>query len=458
MQTYARRHRSRQSQRGVAALAVALTVLIIATLITVGAVQISVGDQKSMANEVRAREAGSIAEAGLERGVMYLRQSNKLIRSRAANGWMNAGGVKWSPCSTATITIPCGNGTSNIYDASWTAYANVQNLTTTGETFSAGSFITHYVAKAATSGAAAPGKGAYYVIGQGQSQDGTGQALIRKAVIFYPFLAHRPDAPLVAAGTIGLSGTITVVANPNGGGTGVPLSSWSGNDTTESGSMQTCQVAEYLGTDSTYTTQTDSSGNTVTLCPACTCPNTAADQLTNKNVEGIDILDVDGGLGANPDSTNFPPDVFQYTFGVPEAQWLTVHDQAQIITDCGTLNASSAGLYWIDGNCAIPSNTTVGSLDAPLILVMKNGTFKMNANSAFFGVLFAFAQGAGGTVGVSLTGGPTLYGSMISNRDINIGNGTFTARYDKTVLDNLANGGPGAASGMAVIPGSWRDY
>lgn len=236
----------------------------------------------------------------------------------------------------------------------------------------------------------------------------------------------------------------------------MPLSVWSGGDTTQTGSMQTCHVQEFLDSQSDpsrHVIMTDSDGDQIDYCQSCTCPNNPADLLSTPSREGIDILDRDGGGGANPDTTNFPPDVFQYVFGVPEAQFQSVKDMAEILGNCDSLNASSSGLYWITGECRI--QTVVGSLEAPLILVIENGAFRMNANGAFFGVLFAFENG--GTVTVDINGGPTLYGSLISNRNVNLGNGTYTARYSTEVLDNLANGS-NAPAAITQIPGSWTDF
>jgi len=86
--------------------------------------------------------------------------------------------------------------------------------------------------------------------------------------------------------------------------------------------------------------------------------------------------------------------------------------------------------------------------------VVEDTQFRMNNNGAFFGLIFAFTRTA--TATVSIQGGPTLYGSLISNQNIDLGNGNYNARYDATVLENLAksldNGG------MYAVPGSWTDY
>ncbi|MBI2383659.1 MAG: hypothetical protein HYV18_06295 [Gammaproteobacteria bacterium] len=450
----ARRHR----QRGAVALFISLMILVLITAIAIAAAQIAVGEQRNTANEVRAREALAVAEAGLERGVAYLEQNRRLARSTAAGGWMQTGAALWSVCSGSTTTVPCGNGTSNLFDNNWTAYANVANLAPSGENLT-GAFAVHYVARNLSAGSSTPGEGVYYVVAQGQSEDGVGRSLIRRGTVFYPTIAHRPDAPLVAAGTIATTGALSVVANPNGGGTGVPLSAWAENDLSIGGNMKTCHLQEYLSTNGSYTYSTDFDGNTVTRCPACECPGASTDQLSNTGIENIDILDDDGDNGVNPDQTNFPDDVFEYVFGIPWADYQKKKDEATIITSAAALGPTSAGLYWSENEINIPSNTVVGSVAEPVILVVENNTVRMNANSEFFGIIFAFANPPStGTVSVLINGGPTLYGSIISNKNIDLGNGNYTARYDRTVLDNLSSGGASAGNSLTMVPGSWTDY
>jgi len=457
----------RGGQKGAAALGVALIVLVVSTAVTVGVVGVSVGEQKAMANQLRFSEARALAEAAVERGIIYLRQNKSVAASTGAGGWMEAGAVKWVSCTTATTSVPCGDGTQNLYGPEWTAYANVPiPNNSVGTSNLAGTISAHFVARAAVSGQPMPGRGIIYVVGLGISADQSGRALVRNAVVFHPFVARRPDAPLIAAGTIGLTGTISVVTNPNGGGTGVPLSAWAGSDVTGGGTMQTCHTGEFLETDATYTTQTDSDGNTVTLCPACECPNDSEQAITYDHsgyVEGIDVLDKEAPNphdGPNPDTTNFPADVFQYVFGVPSSEFQTIKDKATLLSGCDSLNASSKGLYWVTGTCFI--QTTVGTVDDPVILVVENTTFKMNANAAFFGLVFNFAHdgsgGPGGGVTVDMVGGPTLYGAMISNQDIDFGSGSYTARYETTVLDNVAGGGLNSNSDVAEVSGSWQDF
>ncbi|HEX4870840.1 MAG TPA: hypothetical protein VFV27_00875, partial [Nevskiaceae bacterium] len=209
-------------QDGAAALGVSLALMVVSAIIAVGAGLVAAQEQRSVGNEVRALEARSLAEAGLNRAMIYVRQNFQNVRATATGGWMDPTARRWTNCGTS-VTPPCGDGTVNVFNNRWTAYSSVPNLGVSGETLQ-GSYTGHLVARASAAGAHDPGQGLIQVVGQGVSADGQGRALVRQGVVFQPFLASRPDAPLIAAGTIGLSGTISVVANPNGGGSGVPLS------------------------------------------------------------------------------------------------------------------------------------------------------------------------------------------------------------------------------------------
>lgn len=454
MNTNAFRHHTSANQRGVAALTIALIIVVVATIVTIGVTQIGVGEQRNMANEVRNKQAGTVADMSIDRAALYLRQNLRQVRATTPGGWMEASAPKWIPCAAGTITIPCGDGTQNVFDNNWTAYANVPNLGVTGEDLT-GSVTTHFVARAESPGSAVPGTSTFYVIAEGRSEDQTGVSLIKRAYTIRPVIGRAPDAPIIAAGSTNIGGTLSVVANPNGGGPGVPLSIWAGNnsDTTSGATMQTCHISEYLSTDGADGVDVDSTGYRLVRCPDCECPNTAAEQISNQSKEGLDILDLDGNVGVNPDTTNFPADVFEYVFGVPSASYLDIKNQATLIGGCEGLGPTSSGLYWVAGDCSIPAGTQVGTLDAPVAVVVENGRFTMNANSEFLGLIFLFAHGAG-AVDVKINGGPTLYGALISNQNVDLGNGNYTARYEKKVLENLAN----VAAAMSDVPGSWKDY
>ncbi|OIN10368.1 PilX N-terminal domain-containing pilus assembly protein [Oceanisphaera psychrotolerans] len=100
-----------------------------------------------------------------------------------------------------------------------------------------------------------------------------------------------PAAPIIINGTAPLNGNITIVANPNGSGTGVPVSIWSKDAVNIGGSALTCGQHEYKN-------------------GGCTTSNAYSYKQGASSVIGADIVANDPG---------FPSDMFDYVFGEPDS-------------------------------------------------------------------------------------------------------------------------------------------
>jgi type II secretory pathway pseudopilin PulG len=128
--------------------------------------------------------------------------------------------------------------------------------------------------------------------------------------------------PMIATGLISTGGTITVVANPNAGGYGLPGSMWSPGDiqvenTTGGGTanIASCYIGDFMRGEAENTLD-----RAKQICPTagsnppCHCPSAKSEDdlwlsgsASGSKRENIDILDRDGGAGqpGNPR----PPDI-----------------------------------------------------------------------------------------------------------------------------------------------------
>jgi hypothetical protein len=350
------------------------------------------------------------------------------------------------------------------------------------------------------------------ILAAAQSADGTGISRIEQSVLFYdafPGDTNSP-APLMAAGLAGTGGNFNIVVNPDADPKTPleqPLALWTGgNVTITSGAAGTCYLGDvgvngFLGSGGATTTGTyyalDSTTHlptatqkTITLCRTCTCPTaaTAAHDPTSGAITiedswppEEDILDIDDE-GANEGhinkwlDTTFPNDLFQFIFGVPAASYQVIKDNAQVLecdefVELGTHASTRAstganGVYWIEGDCAInggddigwfgPTSLTPGDAgytDGPAIVVIE-GNLRVNGTSQLVGIFFVFSP-TNAQLEVDLGGGPTFYGALLSNNTLDL-TGTYKARYEQVVFDNLNSGG--VARGFARLPGSWKDY
>jgi len=279
------------------------------------------------------------------------------------------------------------------------------------------------------------------------SETENAQTVLKMTTASYPLIGSAPDVPLVASSDVTGLGNGDIVANPNGGGTGVPLSIWSAGvihiDNTSGGSnasFATCFPDEFFKTG----TPTMIGGSNV--CPQsgngkCSCSKIAnmvgnngspfglgvlSGHFGGNEVTGADILGVGVG-GYLPDNQFFPLHVqntagaylnnppnqfdntpFEYVFSqnvadsnsvlLPSANsatvdaatdWLETTPGIKHWADCGTLTSADTGFYWHrpgDGTCTLP-NAQVGTPSAPVVLITQSD-FRLSGNTVFFGIIF----------------------------------------------------------------------
>ncbi len=268
-----------------------------------------------------------------------------------------------------------------------------------------------------------------------------------------------PGAPLIARTNVPLSGTVEIVPNPNGGGTGVPISSWvnaidpASNDpdhwcalngdpiSPDSGSYATCEAHEWYGQD---TMPDDYACPTAT----CSCDRTKDRMLTyaqgNDREMGIDIV-------PDPD---FPCDLWQHAF---QMSWQEVKQLVEgmpgerVLTSCDGLDENSIGIYWVSGpECDV--KTQVGGPGNPVLLISSVANTKISAGGEIYGVLFVTNVE---NPGAEFTGNghATVYGAVIMDAVMEHFNGTFQIVY----VDNLATL-PLETGLTAAVAGAWTDF
>ncbi|MCD8547505.1 MAG: pilus assembly PilX N-terminal domain-containing protein [Aeromonadaceae bacterium] len=365
---------------GFTTLTITLIVVILVTALSLMTGKILMGEQRVAANEMRYRAALASAQAGLDEAIARVGADLTFRGPLTRNS-----GTFYSVTFDADQQIPVGTGQLPLL--------SLRSV--------------------------------------GTSEDGEGQVILHQQVVISDVVAGTPDAPLTVAAGMAVGGNFNVGANPNGGGSGVPLSIWTdGNVELTTGSGNTCGLQEYYD------------GN---------CSSAAYSSAGNKQA---DILD--------NDTVNFPADLLKYVFGVPD----TDEGMAQLeerlaklgrvpLTGCTSLNTSSSGFYIVDGSC---SGGSMGSRDHPVVVLVRNGDLTINANSEIYGMVFTYDKvpGDANTYDVKLNGGATVYGALIANHKLGTANGTYNAVYDAETLQNIQDGQE--FSYVARVPGSWRDW
>ncbi|MBL1376847.1 hypothetical protein [Zobellella iuensis] len=256
--------------------------------------------------------------------------------------------------------------------------------------------------------------------------------------------AHSgPAAPLLVAGTFPANGTITVVANPNGGGPGIPVSIWSAGKVDIGGNATTCGLDEYHH-------------------GGCNKDNAYSYKAGGETLIGPDIV-------AN--AADFPGDLVDYVFGEPDsaAGWARIEARATaIVNSCSDPRITGgAGVFIVEKvqHCTIGS---IGTQAAPVVLIIKDSQLTINANSQVYGLVFAYDSdpSGGDEYKITINGGAKLFGMMLVNHNnIDLPNGNYAAIYDPKVLCHINDcdeGGPGAGGSpfvaLGYVPGSWKDW
>nr|MDQ3040082.1 hypothetical protein [Pseudomonadota bacterium] len=358
-------------------LLIAVVLLLLAGVMTILAMNVGIFEQRSTANDVRAKSVHEVAEAGLAQGFEYLlRQHPEMLPF---------GSSSWTPCTTET-TFPCGSISSAAIDADGvpgggtvtrrsTMYrlnnagaviSNLDNalvsrmlpLSQTITTVGAGFPVAYGVApvmcfvanrainepanspiRCATTAAEASDRRIVTFVSVATIVGENARTTLTQTVGRYPLLSTPVGKPpIVASGSVNVTGTLQIVTNPNGGGTGVPVSVWSRRDVDKTGTPNTCYADEFFrfGAKNNDPPTFEGTINKTIVCDTCQCignESLSYDSSGNVQDEGIDILDVEGtsalrGTGVNynvkSDSLSypnceFPPDLFAHIFGV--AAW-----------------------------------------------------------------------------------------------------------------------------------------
>jgi len=326
-----------------------------------------------------------------------------------------------------------------------------------------------------------------------------GNAATTYTVGQYSSLNNPPGKPpIVASGSVDLTGTLQIVTNPNAGGPGVPVSVWTRKDLSKTGTPNTCYMDEFIRYGAKNNAPASYLGQhpPVIVCDTCGCPsNYSLSYMSSGNAqqEGIDILDIDGDTPTNltPSGVNFdvhpnefPCDMFAFMFGVDawrdtdndyfcetvrtKATWTNKMDgvtynnmpvdeaylydnataiipnsanaskvSARKLKACSYLTSAASGLVWVQsgaGCTRVGSNTQVGTPDAPVLLVWDRA---LDIQGRVFGLVFVRTDTCTGPQAGSCTISPTTGGN--GTLDMNAGAAVYGSVVIQGVVDK-ANG------------------
>ena len=418
MNTFASRLSLRR-QRGVGTLLAVVLLYAAMAVIVVFTNRNLIFEQKTSANQYRATMALETAEAGLEWATTMLNKSGRLtnacVDSAVATDpsfrekyltWVPATKT-WSPAAANTVIAAC---VTSLTGTDWTCSCPTPGAAPSVTPPSAGGFkpgfAIAFVTNATTRAVDLVSYGCTSSI-TSTTCTGDAAASVRVTMANVPALATAPGAPLTARGSVSIGNAALGIQNGDPSTAGVTINAGMGIDAANA------RITTTPGTPPTTTLI----GNDDSL------RNSTEDQM------------------------------FQTYFGVPKATWRDSVADAVLTCPCTETTIANAlaankRKLWLEGNLSMNSNTTLGSVNDPFVLVV-NGTTEMRGNLAIYGITYSTAVTWDNTGG----GGALMVGASISEGGYT-GNGTPDYFYDPRVIANLTTI-PGRFS---RVPGSWRDF
>jgi len=370
-------HKARQSG---SALLIAVVLLLLAGVMTLLAMNVGIFEQRSTANDVRAKSVHEVAEAGLAQGAEYLLRQNTTMLA-FTGPWTSCGTETTFPCgsiSTATVDADGDPATTATVTRRSTMYRLASGGIASGATFDAlgsalasrmlpltqtiskvgnGLDVAYGVApvmcfvaarhvsepanspiRCATTEAEATDRRIVTFVSVAAIPGENARTTLIQTVGRYPLLSSPTGKPpIIASGSVDITGTLQIVTNPNAGGTGVPVSVWTRKDIDKTGTPNTCYADEFFRFGAKNNAPPTFEGTTVKtiVCDTCQCignESLSYDSSGGVQDEGIDILDVETGTTSQNRGTGvnynvrsdvlsyptceFPPDLFGHLFGI----------------------------------------------------------------------------------------------------------------------------------------------
>ena len=481
-------------QSGVVTTFTGVMILVLLTLMMFFAIRVGIFEQRVSANEMRQKEAFHAAEAGINYAKEFIRANGKYVASSVLDlganledGWLaGTSDQRWQRCSEWAAansknlltdkgshpcfgeSIPAQRANSYYYSFNGTELPVNTTDDITGDTeqvaVEALLCVLDVVSDADVpvqgcvtdpASALGIGDGTYFMVtllARGEADcdnDGvcTAEALVSEQVSNFGAAAggNTPNVPLTTKNSFPPSGTAEVVANPNAGGVGVPVTVWMNKNSQcgaadidpSSGSWATCEYNEWYETES-IPEGIECTGN-------CSCSFAEAISYTKAT---DDILGID--LISDPD---FPCDLFQFYFGIPRAEYEVVKGYSKVISDCNSLGPDSFGIYWITGaECLIDDDTSVGSPEAPVLLISAASLTKLVGTAKIFGTLFV-TDVEDSSAEIEVNGTNAVYGSVIVDATVGLYNGTFQVVWNENIARKA-----GAGGGLGSVLGGWSDF
>ena len=115
---------------------------------------------------------------------------------------------------------------------------------------------------------------------------------------------------------------------------------------------------------------------------------------------------------------------------------------------------SKESVIWVEGDWELPDDTHLGSLDAPVLVIIKNGNIALGNRASFYGLLVQL-DAESNRRNATLEHGAKLFGALVTNAQLTLNN-YGNIMYEKNVLSALQQ--RAELQNIYPVPHSWNDF
>lgn len=398
------------NQRGAVTLLTALILVIAVTLLALLSAKIVINETRVTASDYRTAQAVEAAMAAMDQGLAHFNAEGGRIDPAFTEPTQAQLDALVASCTTAT---PATN-------AQEIGIPDLATPRTLG---------LYYFANTGTADRCNAGgePSAGTIVAMGWSDDCVAQRTISACLGTVPLFrdGSGPKQPFISDGSVAVTGDARIINRFTN------ISIWSGSSSVMSGNFST----HLRPSDMTL----------ADLEPDELQANTTANtQLVSNSTAGLGLDIVTGDLSL----ANLTNDGLFNSFFMQDRD--ATKELAQVVNTVPPVNSGgdvTSGLYWVDGDGKI-NNGEWGSIDEPIVMIV-DGDLDINGGE-IYGMLYVTGE-------LKIAGNITIYGSMVSESEINAGSGTPEIVF----VPFGGRGGmppPPIVDSGAVISGSWRDW
>lgn len=137
----------------------------------------------------------------------------------------------------------------------------------------------------------------------------------------------------------------------------------------------------------------------------------------------------------------------------PSASVITCAPTCNEVPLVAALASAPTRMLWINGNVSIDTAVTLGSANAPVMIVIAGGSLTFTAAATIYGVVYGGRSSDVAPGAFTVSGSGTVRGALMAEHAL-VGVGDPVIAFDPSVVTTLRQ----TRGSFVVVPGTWKDF